>query len=249
MAMTTARPTAATEARGATAAPRLRVEGLSKTYGRGPDAKPVLDGLTFDVHAGELVCIVGPSGAGKTTLLKCLSGLLPASAGAAYVDGERVDGPPAALSLVFQEYTRSLMPWLTVERNVELPLTAQRLSKRDRHARVHEALEHVGLADVARKHPWQLSGGMQQRVAIARSLASQPEVLVMDEPFASVDAQTRFDLEDLTLRVRDDYGVTIVFVTHDIDESVYLGDRVIVLSSGPCRVKAILPVDLPSPRS
>jgi NitT/TauT family transport system ATP-binding protein len=165
------------------------------------------------------------------------------------VDGERVDGPPAALSLVFQEYTRSLMPWLTVERNVELPLSAQKMAKTERRERVREALEHVGLADVARKHPWQLSGGMQQRVAIARSLASQPEVLVMDEPFASVDAQTRFDLEDLTLRVREEYGVTIVFVTHDIDESVYLGDRVIVLSSGPCQVKEILDVDLPSPRT
>ena len=249
MTMTVERPAQTTTAEGRTGAPRLSVRDLSKTYGRGPDAKPVLDRLTFDVHAGELVCVVGPSGAGKTTLLKCVSGLLPPTDGAAYVDGERVDGPPAALSLVFQEYTRSLMPWLTVERNVELPLTAQKMAKGERRERVRDALEHVGLADVVRKHPWQLSGGMQQRVAIARSLASQPEVLVMDEPFASVDAQTRFDLEDLTLRVRDEYGVTIVFVTHDIDESVYLGDRVIVLSSGPCRVKEILDVDVPSPRS
>jgi NitT/TauT family transport system ATP-binding protein len=249
MTMTAERAPQTTPAGKATAAPKLRVEALSKTYGRGPEAKPVLDGLSFDVQAGELVCVVGPSGAGKTTLLKCVSGLLPPTSGAAFIDGERVDGPPASLSLVFQEYTRSLMPWLTVERNVELPLTAQRMAKGERRERVADALAHVGLADVARKHPWQLSGGMQQRVAIARSLASQPQVLIMDEPFASVDAQTRFDLEDLTLRVREEYGVTIVFVTHDIDESVYLGDRVIVLSSGPCRVKEVLDVDLPSPRS
>jgi NitT/TauT family transport system ATP-binding protein len=249
MTMTAERAPQTTPAGKATAAPKLRVEALSKTYGREPEAKPVLDGLSFDVQAGELVCVVGPSGAGKTTLLKCVSGLLPPTSGAAFIDGERVDGPPASLSLVFQEYTRSLMPWLTVERNVELPLTAQRVAKGERRERVADALAHVGLADVARKHPWQLSGGMQQRVAIARSLASQPQVLIMDEPFASVDAQTRFDLEDLTLRVREEYGVTIVFVTHDIDESVYLGDRVIVLSSGPCRVKEVLDVDLPSPRS
>jgi NitT/TauT family transport system ATP-binding protein len=224
---------------------RLAVRDLRKSYGDGP---LVLDGLSFEVYAGEFACIVGPSGAGKTTLLKCMSGLLPASGGAAYLDGEEVQGPPAKLALVFQEYTRSLLPWLTVAKNVRLPLAAMRLPKQEQQARVADALEHVGLADAARRYPWQLSGGMQQRVAIARALAYQPEVLVMDEPFASVDAQTRFDLEDLTLRVRAEYGITVVFVTHDIDESVYLADRVLVLSSGPCRVKEIVDIDLPRPR-
>jgi NitT/TauT family transport system ATP-binding protein len=226
----------------------LAVDDLRKTYGSGPDAKPVLDGLTFDIATGEFACIVGPSGAGKTTLLKCLCGLMPPTGGAAFVGGERVTGPPRSLALVFQEYTRSLLPWLTVERNVALPLEAQGVAKRERRERTADALAHVGLADAARKHPWQLSGGMQQRVAIARALAYQPEVLVMDEPFASVDAQTRFELEDLTLRVREEYGVTVVFVTHDIDEAVYLSDRVIVLSKSPCLVQEILPIDLPSPR-
>lgn len=227
---------------------RLAVRDLQKTYGAGTNAKRVLDGLSFAVYAGEFVSVVGPSGAGKTTLLKCLSGLLPSSGGTAYLDGEEILEPPEKLALVFQEYTRSLMPWLTVERNVALPLAAKRMPKSERRERVSEALNHVGLGDVGRSYPWQLSGGMQQRVAIARALAYRPEVLVMDEPFASVDAQTRFDLEDLTLQVRDDYGITVLFVTHDIDEAVYLSDRVIVLSSSPCRVKEILEVDLPYPR-
>ncbi|WP_396344975.1 ABC transporter ATP-binding protein [Haloechinothrix sp. LS1_15] len=227
---------------------RLVIEGLRKIYGSGPNAKTVLDGLTFDVDIGEFVCIVGPSGAGKTTLLKCLAGLLPPTSGRAYLDGEVITGPPEKLALVFQEYTRSLMPWLTVEKNVTLPLVNKGVSKRERRERAREALEAVGLADVPRYYPWQLSGGMQQRVAIARALAYQPEVLVMDEPFASVDAQTRFELEDLAQRVREQFGVTVVFVTHDIDEAVYLADRVVVLGGSPCRVREIIPVELEQPR-
>ncbi|WP_343063888.1 ABC transporter ATP-binding protein [Haloechinothrix aidingensis] len=227
---------------------RLTIEGLCKTYGSGSNAKTVLDGLTFDVNAGEFVCIVGPSGAGKTTLLKCLSGLLPPTSGRACLDGEAITGPPEKLALVFQEYTRSLMPWLTVEKNITLPLRNKGVSKRERGERTREALEAVSLADSRRHYPWQLSGGMQQRVAIARALAYQPEVLVMDEPFASVDAQTRFELEDLAQRVRAQFGVTVVFVTHDIDEAVYLADRVVVLGSSPCRVREIIPVNLAAPR-
>ncbi|WP_246631846.1 ABC transporter ATP-binding protein [Pseudonocardia nigra] len=226
---------------------RLVVDGLRKVYGTGQNAKTVLDDLSFDVGVGEFVSIVGPSGAGKTTLLKCLSGLMPPTAGTAYLDGEPIEGPPAKLALVFQEYTRSLMPWLTVEKNVTLPLTGK-LSKKDMKERAAEALDAVALADVPRRYPWQLSGGMQQRVAIARALAYQPEVLVMDEPFASVDAQTRFELEDLALRVRDRFGITVVLVTHDIDEAVYLADRVVVLGGAPCGVREIIDVDLPTPR-
>ncbi|WP_034271348.1 ABC transporter ATP-binding protein [Haloechinothrix halophila] len=227
---------------------RLVIEELRKTYGTGAAAKVVLDGLNFDVRSGEFVCIVGPSGAGKTTLLKCLAGLLPPTSGASYLDGIQIDGPPEKLALVFQEYTRSLMPWLTVEKNVTLPLSNKGISKRERRTRAQEALEAVGLADVPSKYPWQLSGGMQQRVAIARALAYQPEVLMMDEPFASVDAQTRFELEDLTLRVREQFGITIVLVTHDIDEAVYLADRVVVLGSAPAQVREIIDVDVTSPR-
>ena len=162
--------------------------------------------------------------------------------------GERVTAPPEELALVFQEYGRSLMPWTSVRNNVLLPLRHKKLTKTERTALVEEAIEHVGLTRFIDHYPWQLSGGMQQRVAIARALAYQPSILLMDEPFASVDAQTRHDLEDLVLRLRADYGITILFVTHDIDESVYLADRIVVLTHAPTTVKEILSVDLPSPR-
>jgi NitT/TauT family transport system ATP-binding protein len=226
----------------------LVAENLSKTYGSGPTAVRAIDDLTFTVEKGELVCIVGPSGCGKTTLLRLLSGLMAPTGGHALLGGEVVDGPPRGLAMVFQDYARSLLPWLTVGDNVALPLKMQGVGREERLQRTRDALEEVGVAGFIDKHPWQLSGGMQQRVAIARAVAYRPDVLLMDEPFASVDAQTRADLEDLVLRVRADLGMTILFVTHDIDESVYLGDRVIVLSKSPTTVKQIELVDLPSPR-
>jgi NitT/TauT family transport system ATP-binding protein len=152
------------------------------------------------------------------------------------------------MALVFQDYSRSLMPWLTVRKNVILPLRHLHLAKAELKARCDEALEAVGLSHAENQYPWQLSGGMQQRVAIARALAYRPEILIMDEPFASVDAQTRFDLEDLCLTIREDFGMTILVVTHDIDEAVYLADRVVVLGSKPARVLRVVDVDLPSPR-
>jgi NitT/TauT family transport system ATP-binding protein len=149
---------------------------------------------------------------------------------------------------VFQDYSRSLFPWLSVQKNVEFPLRWRSISRTERRKRAAEALEHVGLADVGGKYPWQLSGGMQQRVSIARALGSRPSLLLMDEPFASVDAQTRFELEDLTRRVQREQGTTILVVTHDIDESVYLSDRVLVLSKSPASIVADLRVDLPADR-
>jgi len=230
------------------AAPRLTVRDLSKSYGTGDKAVTIIENLTFDVMAGEIVCIVGPSGVGKTTLLKCLTGLQPVTSGRALIDGNEIDGPPEEMALVFQEYTRSLMPWLTVRKNVRLPLRHLRLPKAELNSRIDEAVAAVGLDQAVNKYPWQLSGGMQQRVAIARALAYRPEVLVMDEPFASVDAQTRFELEDLCLRIREQFNMTIVVVTHDIDEAVYLSDRVVVLGQKPAVVTRILDVDLPAPR-
>ena len=144
------------------------------------------------------------------------------------------------MALVFQEYSRSLLPWMSVRGNVTLPLRHKRLDKAERARLVEEAVEAVGLTGFIDRYPWQLSGGMQQRVAIARALAYQPEILLMDEPFASVDAQTRGDLEDLILRVREQFGVTILFVTHDIDESVYLADRIVVLTPSPTEVREVL---------
>lgn len=225
----------------------LTVDGLRKTYGTGDSAVHAIGDISFQVDRGEIVSIVGPSGAGKTTLLRCLSGLLEPSGGQVVLAGRRVTGPPREMAVVFQEYTRSLLPWLSVKRNVAFPLRGK-ASKDERDARVAEAIEAVGLAGFTDKLPWQLSGGMQQRVAIARALAYRPEVLLMDEPFASVDAQTRADLEDLTLAVQQQFGITVLFVTHDIDESVYIADRVVVLSTSPSTVRAIVPVDLPRPR-
>ncbi|WP_345149757.1 ABC transporter ATP-binding protein [Arthrobacter ginkgonis] len=227
---------------------RLEVSGLSKTYGSGPNAKCVIEDLTFTVNKREVVCIVGPSGVGKTTLLKCLAGLQPATSGTAAIDGRTIDGPPPEMALVFQDYSRSLMPWLTVRKNVRLPLRHLRLPAQEMNERIDTALAAVGLSHAASQYPWQLSGGMQQRVAIARALAYRPEILIMDEPFASVDAQTRFELEDLCLKIRDDFGMTILVVTHDIDEAVYLSDRVVVLGAKPARVLDVVDIELPAPR-
>jgi NitT/TauT family transport system ATP-binding protein len=214
----------------------LEIRHLSKSYG----ATHAIGDVDFTVAEREFVSVVGPSGCGKTTLLKCIAGLLQPTSGEVVLEGDRV------MALVFQEYSRSLMPWLSVRKNVALPLRHK--SKAERSKLVDEAVEAVGLTKFIDRYPWQLSGGMQQRVAIARALAYQPQILLMDEPFASVDAQTRADLEDLILEVRERYDVTIVFVTHDIDESVYLSDRIVVLTPSPTTVKEILPVDLPRPR-
>jgi len=226
----------------------LEVRGLRKVYqGRGRSVEALRD-LTFSVGASELVCVVGPSGCGKTTLLRCVAGLLEPTAGAVLVEGVPVAGPPPGMAVVFQEYGRSLFPWMTVRGNVELPLRAKGLPRGRRDRLVEEALAAVDLGEAGGAYPWQLSGGMQQRVAIARAVAYQPHVLLMDEPFGAVDAQTRADLEDLVRSVWWRTGVTTVFVTHDIDEAVYLGQRVLVLSSPPTVVQEDLPVDLPGER-
>ena len=214
----------------------LEIRHLSKSYG---ETQAIAD-VDFTVVEREFVSVVGPSGCGKTTLLKCIAGLLEPTSGEVVLQEDKV------MALVFQEYSRSLMPWLSVRKNVALPLRHK--SKPERARLVEEAVEAVGLTRFIDRYPWQLSGGMQQRVAIARALAYQPQILLMDEPFASVDAQTRADLEDLVLEVRERYDVTIVFVTHDIDESVYLSDRIVVLGPSPTSVREILEVDLPRPR-
>jgi NitT/TauT family transport system ATP-binding protein len=220
----------------------LSVRGLSKRYHSQAGERLVLDGVDLDVARGEFLCIVGPSGAGKTTLLRCMSGLLQPTNGVVMVHGAPIDRPPASLAVVFQDYSRSLMPWMSIESNVMLPLRSGGLSKRERRDRAREALAAVGLSGTHAQYPWQLSGGMQQRAAIARALAYRPEALLMDEPFASVDAQTRADLEDLVLSLKDKLGVSVILVTHDIDEAVYLGDHVVVLTGSPARVAERIPI-------
>ncbi len=228
----------------------LRVAQLGKRYSL--EGTPALSDVSFDVHEGELLSIVGRSGCGKTTLLRLLCGLTPPSEGSVLLEGRPVLGPPPEVGLVFQDYSRSLFPWLSVVANVMFPLPRRAgLSKAARVARATTVLEELGLEGAARRYPWQLSGGMQQRAAIARALVSHPKILLLDEPFASVDALTRADLQDLVLRVHRDFEgrpVTIVHVTHDIDEAVYLGDRVLILGSAPGRVVGTIDVDLPRPR-
>jgi NitT/TauT family transport system ATP-binding protein len=231
----------------------LEVTDLTRAYGRGGEAHLALDQVSLSVAEGELVSIVGPSGCGKSTLLRCVAGLVTPTSGQVALRGVPVERVPDGLAVVFQDYGRSLYPWLTARDNVALPL---RRTTRDRAAQhraarrraADAALAEVGLPGVGGKYPRQLSGGMQQRVAIARALAADPVLLLMDEPFGSVDAQTREDLEDLVLRVRREREMTILLVTHDIDESVYAGDRVIVLTPGPGRVRADLRVSLSEPR-
>ncbi|HEU4734945.1 MAG TPA: ABC transporter ATP-binding protein, partial [Kofleriaceae bacterium] len=229
--------------------PLLEVRQLRMVYTGHGRAVEAIGDLSFACAAGELVAIVGPSGAGKTTLLRCVAGLLAPTSGEVVLGGARVDGPPAGLAVVFQDYGRSLFPWLTAWRNVALPLVQNKLPRAHIQRRVEAALREVGLADVHASYPWQLSGGMQQRVAIARAIACEPKILLMDEPFAAVDAQTRADLEDLTRSLWHRLGTTILFVTHDIDESVYLGQRVLVLSSSPTVIMEDLAIDLPEERN
>ena len=227
----------------------LEIENLTHIYGRGgPNPHHAIDGLRLRVAEGELLCIVGPSGCGKSTLLRSIAGLITPTGGQIRVEGELVRQTPDNLAVVFQDYSRSLFPWMSVADNVALPLRRRGLDKRARRAAAQEALQSVGLEHAGRKYPFQLSGGMQQRVAIARALAYRPALMLMDEPFGSVDAQTREDLEDLVLQVRNHHRMTIVLITHDIDESVYLGDRVVVLSKAPARVVGDLGVKLPAPR-
>ena len=227
----------------------LRVAGLGKRYSS--DGPPALTDVTFDVAEGELLAIVGPSGCGKTTLLRIMCGLLPSSEGTVLLDGRPVARPSGEVALVFQDYSRSLFPWLNVRRNVTFPLARDGLSRTERAARAEAALSEVGLEGVGSKYPWQLSGGMQQRVAIARALVSGPAVVFLDEPFASVDALTRAELQDLLLLRARARGrrTTIVHVTHDVDEAVYLADRVLMLTPSPGTVAASVEVGLPRPRT
>lgn len=226
----------------------LCVEGLTKTYGAGDSQVRVLDDLNLRVEPGEFIAIVGPSGAGKTTLLRCLSGLIPPTSGAVLVGDKKVTEPQAEIGLVFQDYRGSLMPWMRSAENVAFPLEGKGVGKAERLQKARDCLADVGLPNVGDRYPWELSGGMQQRVAIARALAYDAQILLMDEPFGSLDAQTRFELEDLVLDLRHRLNISVVVVTHDIDEAVYLADRVIVLSGHPATVIDTVSIEFGSNR-
>jgi NitT/TauT family transport system ATP-binding protein len=223
---------------------KISFDGVGRTFPiRGTRRRlAALDHIDMDVAAGEFVVIVGPSGCGKSTLLDLLAGLSAPTAGRILLDGEPVTGPGLDRGIVFQQY--ALLPWRTAQGNVEFGLEATGVRRKERAERARDYLDLVGLTGFAARHPHELSGGMKQRVAIARSLAYDPEVLLMDEPFAALDAQTRESLQDELLRIWQRTQKTIVFITHSIDEAVYLGQRVAVLTSRPGRIKRVVHVDL-----
>ncbi|MEV6648538.1 ABC transporter ATP-binding protein [Amycolatopsis sp. NPDC051371] len=216
----------------------ISIRSVTKTFG----ALTALDDVSLDVADGTFLSLVGPSGSGKSTLLDLLGGLTTPTSGEILIDGEPVRGPGLDRGVVFQQY--ALFPWRTARANVEFGLEGGPLGKRQRAERAREYLALVGLSGFEDRYPHELSGGMKQRVAIARSLAYDPAVLLMDEPFAALDAQTREQLQDELLRIWRRTGKTIVFITHGIDEAVYLGQRVAVLTSRPGRLKAVVDVDL-----
>jgi NitT/TauT family transport system ATP-binding protein len=225
----------------------LVLDGVGKSLQRSDSSShEVLRDITFEVRPREFVALVGPSGVGKTTLLRLASGLLAPDVGAVHHGGETPRGVPPWLSIVFQNYAKSLFPWMTNADNVMLALGAH--PRRTQREKAREALTRVGLEDVITRYPWELSGGMQQRVAIARAIAVDLSLLLLDEPFASVDALTRADLEDTVLELWRDLGFSALLVTHDIAEAVYMADRIIVLGQRPGTIVATIDVDLPRPR-
>ncbi|MDW5441339.1 ABC transporter ATP-binding protein [Polaromonas sp. SM01] len=214
--------------------------------------REILSPTSFEVKRGEFVCIIGPSGCGKTTLLRAAAGFLTPSAGAVLRHGKPVTEPSREVAFVFQDYGRALLPWRTVAGNIALALEAAKVAPAQRQARIDEVLRTVGLTAHAQKFPAQLSGGMQQRVQIARCLAQQPELMMMDEPFGALDAMTRAGLQDELSRLVRDSGLTVLFVTHDLEEAIYLGDRVVALRANPTAqapsLAAMINVEIPRPR-
>jgi NitT/TauT family transport system ATP-binding protein len=229
--------------RSASAAVRIRGNGLAKHYG----ALEVFKGIDFEVGDHEIVTIVGPSGCGKTTLLRCIDGLMPVDAGEIWVNNQKIDGPIPGVAMVFQHF--GLFPWKTVFDNVAYGLRMAGASKSEIAQRVPNFIKMVGLAGFETAYPYQMSGGMQQRCGLARALAVEPSVLLMDEPFAAVDAQTREILQFELLRIWEQRPTTMIFVTHSIEEAVLMGDRVFVLRGRPSNIKEIIEVDLPHPRT
>jgi NitT/TauT family transport system ATP-binding protein len=227
------------------ATPALEFEGVNLAFA----GRPVLRDISFAVARGEFVCVIGASGCGKTTLLRLVAGLLHPTAGIVRLGAEQVSAPSRDVAVVFQDYGRALLPWRTATGNVSLALEAIGVPGPERAPRIAPLLAKVGLADHAEKYPSQLSGGMQQRLQIARCLAQDPSVLLLDEPFGALDAMTRQSLQDEVLRIVAERHATVLFVTHDLEEALYLGDRVIALNANPGRIARTLDVPLPRPRN
>ena len=227
--------------------PRIRFDHVGKVFGEGPEAFVALQDFCLDIAEGEIVTVVGPSGCGKSTAMNIVAGLQQPTSGLCLVDGRPVAGPGPDRGVIFQQY--ALFPWLSVRRNVEFGLKLQGLPAAARRERAMHYLRMVGLADFAEALPKALSGGMKQRCAIARAYAVNPRVLLMDEPFGALDALTRVRLQDQLLDTWSQDRRTVMFITHDVDEAVYLAHRVIVMAARPGRLQEIIPVDLPFPRT
>ena len=233
-----------------TAIPALSVQGLRVGYGtEATGGRTVLDGVTFEVRHGEFLCVVGGSGTGKTTLLRALAGLVRPSGGELLFDGQAIIGPSRDRAIIFQDYSKALLPWRTVRGNIALSLEVRRVSPEKREATIDELVAKMGLTQAQHQFPGQLSGGMQQRVQIARCLAQEPKILLMDEPFGALDAMTRQVLQDEILQLAADKKMTVVFITHDLEEAIYLGDSVVVLGGTPATVIETVEVGLPRPRN
>jgi NitT/TauT family transport system ATP-binding protein len=225
----------------------MNIENLSKVFAAAKGETVALKNINFELHRREFVCVIGPSGCGKSTLIRILAGLDFPSSGRILVNGEAVVGPCSDRGMVFQGYT--LFPWLTVKGNVMFGLTVGGMPHNQAEREALQWIDLVGLGKFAEHYPYQLSGGMKQRVAIARALANQPKVLLMDEPFGAVDAQTRAKLQAYLLQIWKNINITILFITHDLDEAIFLADRILVLKAHPGEVSEVIEVPVPRPRS
>jgi NitT/TauT family transport system ATP-binding protein len=225
----------------------LSIKKMTKVFPKGEGELVALQDIDLDVIDGEFVCVLGPSGCGKTTLLRIIAGLEPKSSGSMVLKGKEIEGPGPDRGMVFQEF--ALFPWRSVRRNVEFGLEIKKMPPEMRKETSQKYIDLVGLKGFEDSHPNQLSGGMKQRVGIARALANEPSILLMDEPFGALDAQTRNQMQKELLRIWSETRKTIVFITHSVDEAVFLADRVVVLTSRPGRIKTVHKIDLPRPRN
>ncbi|WP_186428612.1 ABC transporter ATP-binding protein [Clostridium sp. BSD9I1] len=223
----------------------IKINNVSKIYKNNNDKKSEfksLDNVNLTIEKGEFICLLGPSGCGKSTLLNLIAGFDKPSAGEIFINGNEVKEPSPNYVTIFQNY--GLLPWRSVKKNVELGLEAKKISKEERSKIADEYIELVGLSKFSKHHPSQLSGGMQQRVAIARALAVDPEIIFMDEPFGALDAMTRMNMQDEISNIWDEKKKTIIFVTHDIEEAVFLADRIVIMTPGPGKIKSIINVPM-----
>lgn len=225
---------------------KVKIDHVEKIFETKKGSVVALNGVDLDIKENEFICVVGPSGCGKSTLLNIIAGLLPATGGSVYVDGNKVEGTGTERGVVFQQY--ALFPWLTVIKNVMFGLKLKGMNKAEAQETAMKYLKKVGLEEFADSYPKELSGGMKQRVAIARAYAVQPEVLLMDEPFGALDAQTRTQLQSELLQTWENERKTCFFITHDVEEAIILATRVVIMSARPGRIRDIVEIDIPYPR-